>query len=636
MRSEAADVNRRLELWGGIECTVNRVGGDYHDQLQKNGHAERIHDLDRFAQLGITAIRYPLLWERIAPDEEGPGDWQWARERLERLRALGIEPIVGLLHHGSGPRHSSLLDEQFPEKLARYAREVAQRFPWVTHYTPVNEPLTTARFSGLYGHWYPHGTTDTEFVRTLLNQCRGIVLAMRTIREVQPAAELVQTENLEQIHSTRLLRYQADFENERRWLSIDLLTGRVDRGHYLWKYLRASGADAAELDWFRDQTLSPCILGWNYYLTSERFLDQRVRRYPLHYHGGNGRHRYADVEAVRVRGEGIVGLKGLLRQAWERYDLPMAVTEVHLGCHRELQLRWLLDAWSTGKALRHEGVDLRAITAWSLLGAYDWNTLCTQNRGHYESGVFDLRRGTPRPTALAKLMQELAAGKQPSHPALPARGWWEEPGRLLYPRVYTTRRQSEPAPPKAVECPPLLIVSDGGTLGRTLARACEERNWSFRLHVEGEPDAVQRIAAIVAQHRAWAVIYAAGDGVSNNAADIGFAFPDSLSEACGDRGLPLMCLSADAAPSDDGRSYLVVIRVNRAATQDASATPAIEVPDLAHACLDLLVDGESGFWHFCSPAPQGAAQLDVASAVEESNVGAHVPKSARSERAGEC
>ena len=25
------------------------------------------------------------------------------------------------------------------------------RYPWIDAYTPVNEPLTTARFSGLYG-----------------------------------------------------------------------------------------------------------------------------------------------------------------------------------------------------------------------------------------------------------------------------------------------------------------------------------------------------------------------------------------------------------------------------------------------------------------------------------------------------
>ena len=43
-----------------------------------------------------------------------------------------------------------------------------------------------------------------------------------------------QTEGLSNTHSTRALRYQADFENERRWLRLDLMTGRVTREHPLW------------------------------------------------------------------------------------------------------------------------------------------------------------------------------------------------------------------------------------------------------------------------------------------------------------------------------------------------------------------------------------------------------------------
>src|ERR1700712_4865383 len=103
---------------------------------------------------------------------------------LPRLRELGVKPIVGLVHHGSGPRHTSLVDPAFPEQLAAYAGAVARRYPWVQDYTPVNEPLTTARFSGLYGVWYPHGRDEKTFIQALLNQCRGTVLAMRAIRKV--------------------------------------------------------------------------------------------------------------------------------------------------------------------------------------------------------------------------------------------------------------------------------------------------------------------------------------------------------------------------------------------------------------------------------------------------------------------
>ncbi|HEX8502792.1 MAG TPA: hypothetical protein VF659_19570, partial [Pyrinomonadaceae bacterium] len=110
------------ELWAGFECTVNRVGERYFDQLERGGHARRVEDLELLAWLGVRAARYPVLWERTAPGRLEEADWSWPDERLGRLRELGVRPVVGLLHHGSGPRHTCLTDPDFPEKLAAYAR----------------------------------------------------------------------------------------------------------------------------------------------------------------------------------------------------------------------------------------------------------------------------------------------------------------------------------------------------------------------------------------------------------------------------------------------------------------------------------------------------------------------------------
>src|SRR5947199_1111101 len=175
-----------LELWCGLECTVNRVSDRYFDQIVRSGHHHRIDDLDHFAALNITSLRYPILWERTWPGQLP--EWDCADQRLGRLRDLGINPIVGLLHHGSGPAFTSLVDPNFPDQFRKYARAVAKRYPWVRDYTPVNEPLTTARFSGLYGHWYPHGKDELTLARALLNECRATILAMREIRRVKASA----------------------------------------------------------------------------------------------------------------------------------------------------------------------------------------------------------------------------------------------------------------------------------------------------------------------------------------------------------------------------------------------------------------------------------------------------------------
>lgn len=423
-----------VEIWGGVECTCRRVGDTYSDQLVRSGHRDRLDDLDRFANLGLRTLRYPVLWETVAPDSLDHPDWQWPDERLGRLRELGIEPIVGLVHHGSGPRYTALDQPTFAPGLARYARMVAERYPWVTYYTPVNEPLTTARFSGLYGLWYPHGRSDATFVRILINELQATRLAMLAIRKVNPAAQLVQTEDLGQAHGTPALAEQVAFENHRRWLTFDVLSGRVTPAHPLWDYLRSNGIAEAELREFVDGPLPPNVLGINHYATSERYLDEDLGSYPNQPTISGAHHSaYVDLEALRVAGVAPVGLENLLRETWERYRIPLAITESHLGCTREEQLRWLHQTWEAANRLRASGVDLRGLTVWSLLGAFDWDNLLTQDGASYETGVFDVRSGQPRPTALHEMVRRLIQDGYYRHPVLLGKGWWQREVRFYWP-----------------------------------------------------------------------------------------------------------------------------------------------------------------------------------------------------------
>jgi len=639
-----------LEMWAGVECTVNRVGDAYHDQLERTGHAARLDDLDRFADLGVRTLRYPILWERTAPDGLARADWRWADERLGRLRALGMRPIVGLVHHGSGPRQTSLVDPSFVAGLARFARAVAERYPWVEDYTPVNEPLTTARFSGLYGHWSPHGRDDATFARAVVVQCRAIAAAMRAIRDVNPAARLVQTEDLGKVAATPPLADQAAFENERRWLTFDLLSGRVTPHHPMWHDLSGAGVAEAELAHFLEQPCPPDLLGINHYLTSERFLDDRLDRYPPDLHGGNGRARYVDVEAVRVLGAGLAGPETLLRETWERYRRPVAVTEAHLGCTREEQVRWLAHVWDGALAARRAGADVRAVTAWSLLGAYDWDSLLTRWDGHYEPGVFDLRAPRPRPTALARLVRDLAAGRAPDHPVLGTPGWWLRPDRLTFPAADDVPHRPDAARVQLRGCSaaPVLIASDGGPLGDAFARRCESRSLPYRLARRDALDIAdpQAAASLLREHKPWVVVDASHAPDPNRSA--------VLAAACARRQIALLVFSSPRvfsgraakpyvesdlpSPSDEiGRSAVETERrvharhpgaliarvgplfgswdahdpVATALRAVASGAPwplsgdtvvsPTYLPDLVEACLDLLIDGERGVWHLANP-----------------------------------
>ena len=548
----------RLAMWGGLECTVNRVQDTYHTQLDRSGHYARDDDLERFASLAITALRYPVLWECIAPGGLGGADWSVPDRALPSLRRMGIEPIVGLVHHGSGPRHTSLIDPSFADGLERFAGAVADRYPWVDHWTPVNEPVTTARFSCLYGIWYPHARDDRAFVAAVLNQCRATVLAMRAIRRVNPLAKLIQTDDISRTFGTEPMARTVDFYNARRWLGWDLLCGRVTSSHPLWGYLRDSGASGDDLQWFVDNSCPPDILGVNYYVTSDRWLDHRVERCPSAMHRGADADRFVDIEAVRVMALPRPGIASLLEEAWERYRIPIAVTEAHIDSGREDQLRWMLEIWRAAQSARRAGADVRAVTAWSLLGSFDWNCLLQARRGYYEPGPYDVRSNPPRETALAALIRELARGCEPGHPVALGEGWWRRNERLICKpvsaRSQVARLSGYRPDPVPGMTQPMLISGATGTLGHAFATICRQRNIDFRIVERGEMDIANShsVAAALERWRPWAVVNASGYVRIDEAEDdVERCFrenttgPSVMARHCAEAGIGLLTFSSD-------------------------------------------------------------------------------------------
>ena len=422
-----------LELWGGLECSVVRLGNTWRDQVRETGHHDRDGDLQLIAELGIRTLRYPVLWERCAPNQPGACGWEWHDTRLEAIRRLGMQPIVGLMHHGAGPNGTHLLDPGLAEGLARHAALAAERYPQVTWWTPVNEPLTTARFSCLYGHWHPHLYDEKAFLNAVVNQCHAALLAMRAIRARIAGPRFVHTEDVGRTFSTRPLRMQAIYENDRRWLSLDLLCGKLDRAHPWRGHLEQAGVDPWVLDELATGEGCPDLIGVNHYVTSDRFLDHRHDLYQPHPPDRDPEPSYVDTEAVRViLPQGTTGWLPRLREVWRRYDMPMAITEAHLGCKDPgEQLRWLMQAWDAAKLLRSEGADIRAVTAWALFGLVDWDTLLRQHRSNYEAGAFDARHTPPSPTPLADAVRDLAQTGRFTHAALQEPGWWQRDDRVL-------------------------------------------------------------------------------------------------------------------------------------------------------------------------------------------------------------
>ena len=425
-------------------------------------------------------------------------------------------------------------------------------------------------------------------------------------------------------------------------------------------FLQATTFQKKIFYFFIDNPCVPDIFGFNHYLTSERYLDERLQLYPQHTHGGNGRHRYVDVEAVRVELEEETGVEVLLKEAWERYQKPLAVTEVHLHSHREEQLRWFKHIWESANKLAGEGIEIKAITTWALLGSYGWNRLLTQRGGDYEPGAFDLRNGHLRPTALAHFIKDINETAQCKHPLSHEKGWWQRSSRILYGPVITEVRMNV-----VNNHAPLLIIGKNGTLGKAFAKICDQRCIAYELLSRQECDIsdINQIEKIIDQYKPWAIINAAGyvrvddaERDCDNCFRANATGPHNLAIACHKRGVQLINFSSDLvfdgtknspyvetdttnplnvygeskarceadvlkeAPSSliirtsaffgpwDKHNFAYHVRRNLqryepiTVAKDIVVSPTY-VPDLVHATLDILIDKASGIWHL---ANQGA------------------------------
>ncbi|MGI4853289.1 MAG: hypothetical protein ACRYF4_04470 [Janthinobacterium lividum] len=308
---------------------------------------------------------------------------------------------------------------------------MAERYPELEAYTPVNEPNTTARFSGLYGLWYPHHHSCESYLRALLNQVKATVLSMAAVRRVRPDAQLIQTDDCGSITGTPEMHSVAQLLHIRQWLTFDLLFGRVDRFHPMFQYMRCNGISSDEILWFQDNPCPPDVIGLNYYPTSDRFLDERRHLYPGHMGSSEG--QYVDVEAVRVEGCKPTDFFRPITEAWQRYGRPIALTEVHLGGATEEQVRWLVAAYSAMQRAQQSGIPCAGLSVWALLGSYFWNELVTRDNGYYEPGAFDVRSGQPVATDLAALIARLTAGTDLASTLQHQGGWWARDDRTCYP-----------------------------------------------------------------------------------------------------------------------------------------------------------------------------------------------------------
>lgn len=368
----------------GIECSYPTIeGGRWRvDQLEMAGHYRYWRtDLELVRQFGIRHLRYgPPL--HLIYKGENRYDWSWLDAVMAEMRRIGIEPIADLCHFGVPDWLENFQNPKVPEALAAYAHAFAERYPWVRFYTPVNEMYVCARLSALEGIWNEQLKSEAAFVTATRHLAKAAVLMRQAIMQVRPDAIFINNESSEFYQACcpdPAIRRIADFENERRFLPLDLLHARpVSPG--MQAYLTDHGMPSDEYEWFMSQRVPErSIIGVDYYSWNEKLINSD-----------------GQPEAL---GE-LFGWYAIAGQYYERYQRPLMHTEANSQDARQGP-RWLLRQWHNVELIRRSGVPVVGFTWYSLIDQIDWDIGISRAIGNVTPvGLFDLNRD-PRPVALS-------------------------------------------------------------------------------------------------------------------------------------------------------------------------------------------------------------------------------------------
>lgn len=332
MRDSALAVMRRFPDRGifmtGIESSDPHIDGARRNQLREahDFHAHCRERLTKIAGLGIKWLRfgYPYSEAHKGRDQF---DFSFLDEALNVCRELELEVVFDLLHfglpdwlHEEDATRPYFQNPRFPAEFARYAGEFARRYPWVRFYTLVNEPFVTAYFSAKLGIWNEHRTSewgdDRDFVAAMANIARAAILAREAIEVVGSQTgqlgelTFIQNESFEVAYVAPGAQREAEVArfNLRRFAGLDLMFGQRDSA--MAAYLVEQGLPETDYEWFMTHgQKNDVVLGIDHYPTC------------VHTYDNDGVLHHTPDQPYR--------LYDIVREYWQRYDLPLVHTEVN-------------------------------------------------------------------------------------------------------------------------------------------------------------------------------------------------------------------------------------------------------------------------------------------------------------------
>ena len=389
-------------------------------------------DIALMAEMGFTEFRFSIAWPRILPAGKGepnPLGIQHYHEVIDECHDHGIEPVVTLYHFDLPQclqdEYGGWASRQCIDDFIEYCRVCFEAYgDKVKYWLTINEQNMMALFQGAqYGG--PKGQWQANH-HMLVAQAKAMILC----HEMCPDAWIAPAPNITAIYPASSKPEDnlaaMDWDQLRNRLFLDTAVfGEYPEALWNWWSDQGIAPDVEDEDWVALKDAKPDFIAFNYYGAGcaeyvsfeegERRIEEAKAKggaiafmTGLMTFPGLAANVSNPLQQQTSYGMGIdpVGLRVTLRQLWERYQLPLLITENGCGVPDEL-------VWEDGEPRIHDdyridylrqhiqacqqaitdGVDLMGYSPWSAFDLISTHQGITKRYGliYVDRDEFDLK-----------------------------------------------------------------------------------------------------------------------------------------------------------------------------------------------------------------------------------------------------
>ncbi|WP_305084704.1 glycoside hydrolase family 1 protein [uncultured Dubosiella sp.] len=355
-------------------------------------------DVALMKELGLKAYRFSISWSRIFPKGKGeinPEGVAFYHTLIDRLVASGIEPVVTLYHFDlplALYENGGWSNRETIDAFAQYAKTLFQEYgDKVKYWLTINEQNVMINHPAAMN---PGKTpTNKELYQQNHHMLLAGAIATNLCHELVPEGKIGPAPNIIAVYPKTCKPEDVvaadNWEAIRNWLYLDVAVKGV-YNPIAWAYMEEKGLvpymEAGDMDLLA--SAKPDFLGVNYYATATvsaakndghdrapRNGDQQTMV------GEEGVYRAETNDLLETTEFGwqidSVGLRTTLRRVYDRYHLPILITENGIGARDALEDDGTVhDAYRVDYLRRHfeqarlafsDGVDLIGYCPWAFM-----------------------------------------------------------------------------------------------------------------------------------------------------------------------------------------------------------------------------------------------------------------------------